>query len=532
MWSDQLVERMTADAGLPVPRRPSLVGSLAPLLPVLVTVGLCVYQLTRPHVLFGVYDYDDGVYFGAALRMVDGHLPYASFTFLQPPGIVVVLAPIAALARLIGEDNGLAVARAVTALVAVANVALLARLARNSAAAVAGGAVLALFPLAVSADNTVLLEPFTVLFCLLAALIAFRADSTSTGRLFAGGVVAGLAVSVKLSALVVAFAFVVAASLHRPRRRQATTAAAGVIIGAAAVAVPFLASSPAAFIHDVVVTQWSRSSSGAAAIGFAGRLEALTGASGLPILGGNEAAAWAIAAAGVTVVAAGYIAGRARLGRLDVFAVIAWATSVMAVFSTAQFFPYYSYLPAALFGAVVACAVRHLATRAALKGRPRAFRQLVALLALALAVGVLIEDGRYAGEFLAASSPRSPQVLIDAAVPAGACVIGDEPSLQIAADRFASSSARCPFVVDSYGTWLAASPSAPPGSGQVPPRMLVEEWRRWFAAADFVLLNAQQSSYLPWTPALSTYFEHRYVLIASAPHTYLYFNTRPPSSTR
>ena len=47
----------------------------------------------------GVTQYDDGVYLGAAIRFVSGVLPYRDFVFVQPPGIVVLMSPVALLGR-------------------------------------------------------------------------------------------------------------------------------------------------------------------------------------------------------------------------------------------------------------------------------------------------------------------------------------------------------------------------------------------------------------------------------------------------
>nr|MDA8207891.1 hypothetical protein [Actinomycetota bacterium] len=45
-----------------------------------------------------VTEYDDGVYFAAALEVARGILPYRAFDFLQPPLITVWLLPFAAVA--------------------------------------------------------------------------------------------------------------------------------------------------------------------------------------------------------------------------------------------------------------------------------------------------------------------------------------------------------------------------------------------------------------------------------------------------
>ena len=62
--------------------------------------------------LTGILAYDDGVYYSAADGLLSGRLPYRDYLLLHPPGITLVLAPFAALGRLVGEDPvGLAAAR-------------------------------------------------------------------------------------------------------------------------------------------------------------------------------------------------------------------------------------------------------------------------------------------------------------------------------------------------------------------------------------------------------------------------------------
>ena len=47
---------------------------------------LRLYELSRPGELLGVTEYDDGVLFGNALRLVSGVIPYRDFAMVQPPG--------------------------------------------------------------------------------------------------------------------------------------------------------------------------------------------------------------------------------------------------------------------------------------------------------------------------------------------------------------------------------------------------------------------------------------------------------------
>ena len=61
--------------------------------------------------LDGHLGYDDGVYFGAAVALTNGVLPYRDFLLLHPPGIAVLLSPFALIAGATSDATGFAVAR-------------------------------------------------------------------------------------------------------------------------------------------------------------------------------------------------------------------------------------------------------------------------------------------------------------------------------------------------------------------------------------------------------------------------------------
>src|SRR6266446_2318187 len=71
-------------------------------------LGLRLFYLTRPGYLLGVTEYDDGSYFGSAVRLVHGVLPYRDFVFVQPPGITILMVPTALAAKVVGTAWGLA----------------------------------------------------------------------------------------------------------------------------------------------------------------------------------------------------------------------------------------------------------------------------------------------------------------------------------------------------------------------------------------------------------------------------------------
>src|SRR5215467_3254751 len=149
----------------------------------LLAIGLRLHDLSRPGFLFGINEYDEGTDFGSAIRLVHGAMPYRDFIMVQPPGITLLMFPVALATKAVGTDSGLAVARVITALASAAAVPVAGLLTRHRglfAALVTCGA-LAIFPDSILAARTVLLEPWLVLFCLLGALAVFDGDRVADG---------------------------------------------------------------------------------------------------------------------------------------------------------------------------------------------------------------------------------------------------------------------------------------------------------------------------------------------------------------
>jgi len=142
---------------------------------------LRLFQLSRPGYLLGVTEYDDGALFGNAVRLVNGAIPYRDFAVVQPPGSIVLMAPVALLAKVTGTAWGLGIARLLTVAADTACVALLGLLVRHRGALAAGVAcgVYAVYRDALVASHTLLLEPWLNVFCLIGALLVFEADNTA-----------------------------------------------------------------------------------------------------------------------------------------------------------------------------------------------------------------------------------------------------------------------------------------------------------------------------------------------------------------
>jgi alpha-1,2-mannosyltransferase len=206
-------------------------------------------------------DYDDGVYFGGSQALIAGRLPYQDFVLLHPPGILLVLSPLAALARVVSDHRAFELARVAFMALGSLNAVLTAAVAgrsrlRGPVAAVVAGTLYALWPPAIEADSTTMLEPLNTLGLLVALLLLYRRP-TSAHQEFLAGVALGAATAVKVWGVVpLVVVLVWELVLHLPR------AAAQVALGAASaltvVCLPFFLAAPGAMYRMVVVDQLER----------------------------------------------------------------------------------------------------------------------------------------------------------------------------------------------------------------------------------------------------------------------------------
>lgn len=150
------------------------------ILATVLALALRLLILTRPGMLTDVTEYDDGVYLGAAIRLTQGVLPYRDFAFVQPPGILLLMTPVALAGRIFSTATAMGIARVLTVCASAACVPLAGNLMRYRglvATALTCG-FLAVYPDGVFTARTVLLEPWMNVCCLIAANAAF-----SRGRL-------------------------------------------------------------------------------------------------------------------------------------------------------------------------------------------------------------------------------------------------------------------------------------------------------------------------------------------------------------
>lgn len=493
----------------------------------LLSAGLVGYQLAQPTALGGVHGYDDGVYLGAALGLVHGVLPYRDFAYLHPPGMPLLLAPVAAIGGLTGSPAAMLIARLLTGLAAAAVTVLGAWLLRyrGLVAMLAAGLTIAVFPTSMYADQSLSLDPFLLLFCLVGAASVF--DSTGAfavgkRRTLLGGAAFGFACAIKVWALMPIAALLVECYVLRRERRDRRWLVTGIALGAGVPTLPFFILAPGQFLHDVVITQLARQSPVGEAASVLQRFRLMTGFAGPPGLDVPGAVAAILLVILAVLAVAAYVTS--PVVAFDWFIALGTVVVVTGMCLSRQFYAFYGYFPgvflALLLGVTIGLMGRAVSRWPRLGTREIRRMRLVVMAILSLAVFVAVPQyAAVARAYLA--SGDNPGPALAARIPAGACVVADEASLLASAGRF-STSRGCPLILDPFGQWIADDPSHPPPESAHYAPVLVRTWQTALSAARYLVQVAPGSDFVPWTPGLWAYFNSRYVLIYQQPGAYLY----------
>ena len=528
-------------------------------------LALRLYQLSRPDYLIGVTEYDDGTDFGSAILLIHGDLPYRDFIMVQPPGITLLMAPVALVTKGIGTAWGMGVGRILTALAGAAAVAMGGLLVRHRGllAVIAACGILAVYPAAVQAAHTVLLEPWLVLFCLAGMLAVFDRDGlASTRRLVWGGVLFGFAGAIKVWAILpvlVILVLILAARQPRTSRpsRRAAAYAAGVVAGFAVPVLPFAALAPGTFYRSVIVAQLVRVDSVRIPLGY--RLHEMTGLT--DITGLTSTLVLSLISLLILALIIGCSVAASRLTGerpplLEQFALAATALTIIAFLWPADFYYHYAgflvpflalaiALPVARFvdalrlsragrpvqaGPVPAGGARAAgsAGTADAAGQPRPAARLVVRYAtpvaiVAVAVMAVAQFGFESSlqPPLAPTTPGLTSDVVSAAsdvIPPGSCVLTDQASYTIAASRFYSQRPGCVPMVDGVGSdySLSRGRSAATGAGRVPAVRAL--WMSALRGAQYVWLSPLSYKRIPWAAReISVYFDQNFVPVPHGP---------------
>ena len=488
-------------------------------------------QYARAGFLFGVTEYDDGPYFGSAVRLVHGSMPYCQFVLVQPPGITLLMSPAALLSYWTGTAWGLAIGRILTLLAGTAGVALAGLLVRHRgllAVLVACG-ITAVYADAVGAAHTVLVEPWLVLFCLAGALAVFDRDkiTTSTKRLAWGGVLFGFAGVVEAWAIV---PVIVLAALCLPHLKRAAIYAGGVAAGFLVPVLPFVIAAPRGFYHSLITAQIGYRAH-AVRVTFLSRLRDLTG---FPYAMDWPKTTLLLAALALVVCVIVAQAGAMAITHrppptLDWFAMASTALIVAMFLWPPQFHYHFAQFLAPFLALSLALSVSRLlygaepgedlAVSWPRTSGPRAARRLgmgiVSVTAVALAAAAVLQ---FRSDAVYTPVMGPVPAAVGRLIPPGACVLTDQVSVTLLANRFESSDPRCPQMVDSLGTTLALSHGLKPGTGAATVPAVTAWWKQAFSNAQYALFTRSNATRIAWSPALKAYLASHFTQIYQSPN--------------
>jgi len=489
----------------------------------LIALALRLWILFLPG-LMSVTQYDDGPYFGSAVRLVHGVLPYRDYAFVQPPGITELMSPAALESYLGGTAWALVIARFLCVFAGTAAVVLAGFLVRHrgALAVLLTGGIIAIYPPAAASARTVLLEPWLVLFCLAGAVAVFDGDrlTSRTRRLLWGGVAFGFGGAIKVWAIVPVLVIIV---LCLPHVRRAAVFAGGVAAGFLIPVLPFVIAAPGRFYDDVVVAQLAR-------IGT--RTEAwkrFNSMLGTPkVLSPTTVVVLAITVVAVVIGAqiAASLVTRRPPAPLDWFALVS-AALIVAMFLWP---PYYAAHYAAFLGPFLALSLalpvarlaEGLRSRRATVDQPETQARPAAPPAtpwpakagfIVLGLAVLAGAAAQAGPPTHWTARFGVPTVTLRLIPKGSCVLTDSAVYLLIANRFTSDVPGCSQMVDSLGTDLALGDGRRPesGAGRVP--AVSNAWHQAFSTAGWVLLTPKSYVRIPWNPALLAYFHSHFHLV-------------------
>ncbi len=493
----------------------------------LVALGMYLWQLSVPEQLSF---YDSGVYLAAAVHLVSGVLPYRDFTFVQPPGLLYLLAPVAVASRVFGTHDGLTIGRALSAVVTAANCSLAASLVRGHgrvAMAVTGAAV-AVSPVAFLVSSAIKLDPFSLLFVLVAFVVVLghgRVATLSRRGAVVAGVALGVAGLVKLWAFFPFVAVVALVSWRARARVVALVAAAGATFLAGVA--PFLVTAPHRFISEVFVEQLGRRANASDSGTLLWRLRALTGYFDTLVAPNTRVAVVAFALL-VLAVAVAYRRWRSVSDTewLVLFGAIAVVVMLLASPETYTYYDYYA--QPFLYALAVTALWRLGRGLAGVLGRPalsRGTRRVVigaGVASLVLAVGsmTLYTTSFYSAYAYVYGYYGRWMGLVTRAVPAGSCVVYNQVAFGVYANRLITSDPACPTVVDVYGEWM--------GNGYqlvAPPRSFSREWLGYFERARYAVFTRARPGDIPWDASLTRWFDRHYRLVANQQFVFVFKHT-------
>ena len=236
----------------------------------------------------------------------------------------------------------------------------------------------------------------------------------------------------------------------------------------------------------------------------------------------------AIVALIVGALPVAWLVTRRPLTDLDWFAVGNCTLIVAAFLWYAQFFLHFPAFLAPFLGLSIGLATARLARSTGPASTGRGWLEwtvagLVTLAVLGLAIPQANQERSVTPRVSAAALAAVRRI-----VPPGACVLTDQVSYTIAADRFYSTVPGCSLLVDSIGTDYALGHGRDAASGAARYPAVEAAWRSAFDHAQYVWLSVKfNPRRIAWSPALRSYFRsHFHRVLRDGTSNELYARTR------
>jgi alpha-1,2-mannosyltransferase len=387
--------------------------------------------------LFGLGNYDDGVYYAAATGLAHGFLPYRDFLLLHPPGMPVLLAPFALAAQVTSDPYGFAAARVACMVLGAINAVLIWKILKpvGAAAALFGGLSYAVFYPAVYSDKSTLLECPATTALLIAILLLqplINSSSIPHWKIFVAGALVGLTISIKIWGFVT-LAIVLIWLLLIRRWRAAVQVLIGSAASAALICLPFFVVAPTAMWNQIVRDQLFRGEGGGRSI-----LDRLDQMAGLGIVERPYPAAITVIAVAALLCCAA-LAWRYREARLPVLLMLGQGVFLLM---TPTWFKHFAGFTAAPVTLTVGAAIGGLIVLV----RAKPAQIIVGL----LVAGALVVYG--SGWSTTTFGRRFPQEFRTIAASAPGCVTSDDATTLVVSNTLSRNlNHGCRFVADLGG---------------------------------------------------------------------------------
>jgi hypothetical protein len=373
--------------------------------------------------------------------------------------------------------------------------------------------ILAVYPADIAAAHTLLLEPWMNLLCLLGANAAFGHGrlAAKPSRLAWAGVALGFASVVKFWAMAPAAVLLIVCLVVADKQRvRRTVAYVSGLAGAFVLPLlPFVIYGPGTFFHSTVTYQAARVGTytplslrlahvtglidvlnyygnlawaGASSL-FADSVVADTAPAHPHVL--PELAALVLAG----IIAAGFVAGRRTIAQAEWFALGTAILALAAIMIYSAFFYHYPAFPGPWLAIVTGVALSTLVTRLNLSLR----RVAVGVVAAVLAAATVVQLIQVSQVTLPTGSEQ-----ITSMIPPGACVLTDETSLIISADRFNAAKPGCPVVVDALATTLVLTHGTSVQGGADNNPSAVAAWQHLLLQVRYVWLSPNHWRRIPF----------------------------------